>query len=181
MTSFQTVDLNDSSYENEKSKSFANDSNETLLQPRYESKWNDISNGGTILNDPRFKNDFNVEYRIWSNYKKANVIPKNPLSLLLPSSSHKMSNSEWSLKSMSDQDSAKLLNTSINCETQRLVDTSNRILFDDSSNDEFEDDKNSLDNTRNCGLYQGIIYSSLSSVFFSLCAVIVKYLKVTNF
>lgn len=56
-----------------------------------------------------------------------------------------------------------------NSETQRLHESEVcDELFDENYN------------TFNWKLYKGIVYSSLSSVFFSLCSVIVKYLDVSR-
>ncbi len=57
----------------------------------------------------------------------------------------------------------------VKCETQRLCESNTCVELIDENYNSF-----------NWKLYKGIIYSSLSSVFFSLCSVIVKYLKVSN-
>jgi hypothetical protein len=57
-----------------------------------------------------------------------------------------------------------------NSETERLHET-------DVCDELIDENEQSF----NWKLYKGIIYSSLSSVFFSLCSVIVKYLDVSQF
>ncbi|KAH7637593.1 hypothetical protein HUG17_8697 [Dermatophagoides farinae] len=110
--------------------------------------WNQVNysgRGGTILSDPLFQNDTNVEFR-------GQKI--NPLGLI------------------SGYD-----------ETQRLVDNTHHQHHnsDIESSHQKKKNRNSNEtaniNSCNFALYKGIFYSSLSSVFFSLSAVIVKYLK----
>ncbi len=57
----------------------------------------------------------------------------------------------------------------VNSETERLHETDVCDELIDENEESF-----------NWKLYKGIIYSSLSSVFFSLCSVIVKYLDVSQ-
>lgn len=164
--SFENVDLTDDLYD-----ARLNGDDEAQLidfDRTSRSKWNNISNHGTILNDPMFKSDFNVEYRIWSYYKKSCAKAKNPLSVLL-SSSPKMSTAAAAEKKPDEG----LLSSS---ERQRLVDSSNPH-FEDSSADDFEN-LGKRGSSSSFSVYKGIFYSSLSSLFFSLSAVIVKYLQV---
>ena len=62
-----------------------------------------------------------------------------------------------------------------------LCATTNINLNDDDDDENFLDQKRKNDNCCDWSLYKGIFYALLSSLFFSLSCVIVKYLKVSPF
>src|SRR5699024_7894744 len=111
------------------------------------SKWRHSPAGGTVLTDPVFQSDFELEYRQWSYAKSKAQSSAGLLSLLLPSTAvssgatkpsfktktKAMASSEWSLRSL-DKPTGSNAN-----ETQRLVDSNARMVCDEATNDDDSD------------------------------------------
>lgn len=169
-------------------------------QPKLSSAWSQLSSLGTILAHPQFKTDFQHEYRLWSKSKKKSSTVNNPNSRSSGKLSHNLSlhssflsKGKMAAKIFSPLDinkdisvgSRQSLNSTAG-ETQRLVDMSSFLRqHSRSGTDDDDEDENQLRSkdslsSPSWSSYRGIFYSSLSSVFFSLSACIVKYLKVQS-
>ncbi|KAH9413992.1 hypothetical protein DERP_012369, partial [Dermatophagoides pteronyssinus] len=150
----------------------------------FRSNWNQFNSsfdyrGGTILSDPLF-----IEFRDRNSQKfhKLNSSNSSSIQSVIMDSIH-------SEKSTINHHLSGSLNSCCD-ETQSLVHLNHHLKTENQfyDSDDLESSQNFKKNNNfhnettmnhgcNFALYKGIFYSSLSSVFFSLSAVIVKYLK----
>lgn len=181
------------------------DEDVVVVSRKSSSAWSQLSSLGTILAHPQFKTDFQHEYRLWSKSQKksskvqstssspgkyshnlslhSSLLPKDKMAAKI------FSPVDTTTTTTSSKDGSIGSRQSLGStagETQRLVDMSSlRRQHSRSGTDDEDDEEGELSSKGSLpssawSSYRGIFYSSLSSVFFSLSACIVKYLKVQS-